>query len=146
MTAGKKLSIALIILCGAIAYLIYLGSAGNWKYYVTVEECLADYAVLSGNCIRVSGKVAGQSLHVGADRRQAVFMLQGTQGAIAVTYSGTIPDNLAEGVDVVVEGWLEEPVALRSEKILTRCASKYESQRPGAEGSAKASTPSEPVL
>jgi cytochrome c-type biogenesis protein CcmE len=47
---------------------------------------------------------------------------------LKVICSGPLPDNLAEDMDVVVEGRLEEPDLLRGDKVLTRCASKYGSQ------------------
>jgi cytochrome c-type biogenesis protein CcmE len=37
-----------------------------------------------------------------------------------------LPDNLVEGIDVVVEGTLEKQGRLRGEKVMTRCASKYQ--------------------
>jgi cytochrome c-type biogenesis protein CcmE len=41
-----------------------------------------------------------------------------------------LPDNLKEDIDVVVEGRLNESGALQGDRVLTRCASKYQSQQP----------------
>jgi cytochrome c-type biogenesis protein CcmE len=38
-----------------------------------------------------------------------------------------MPDNLAEDIDVVVEGVLR-PDGIHAHKVITRCASKYQSQ------------------
>ncbi len=78
--------------------------------------------------LRVNGKVAGGSLQIAPDRRQADFVLQGAKGSLAVTFSGSIPDNLAENMDVVVEGRFENETQFHADKILTRCASKYQSK------------------
>ena len=83
---------------------------------------------LAEDRIRVSGKVAAESLHVADDGRQAAFSLQGRRHRLPVVCPGPLPDRLAEGIDVVVEGRLDASGCLRGEKIVTRCASKYESR------------------
>ena len=40
----------------------YVGAAAHWKYYLTSDECLAHAADLVGSRMRVSGKVADDSL------------------------------------------------------------------------------------
>jgi cytochrome c-type biogenesis protein CcmE len=128
MTTGRKLAIASMFVAGAIVYLAYLGAAESWQYYLTVDECLNDVSLHGGTCLRVSGKVAGDSLQITPDRRQADFMLKGDKDSLAVTFSGSIPDNLAENMDVVVEGRFENEKQFHADKILTRCASKYQSK------------------
>jgi cytochrome c-type biogenesis protein CcmE len=39
-----------------------------------------------------------------------------------------LPDNLAEKMAMVVEGRLDDSGTLHGDKVLTRCASKYQSQ------------------
>jgi len=128
MSTGRKLVIGGIVVAGVTAYMAYLGAASSWQYYLTVDECLADTTVQPGDRIRVNGKVAPGSLQIAAGRGQADFALQGTEAELSVTCSGPLPDNLAEGIDVVVEGRLEDSGRLRGDKVLTRCASKYESR------------------
>ena len=55
------------------------------------------------------------------------FCLQGQTGTLDVVYQGPLPDNLAESMDVVVEGRCEAGGKIVGDKVLTRCASKYES-------------------
>ena len=132
MTTGRKLAIGGVMVAGVTVYMAYVGASTSWQYYLTVDECLADGEGLLGDRIRISGKVARDSLLIAADRREASFALEGTEGNLKVICSGPLPDNLAEEMDVVVQGCLENPGLLRGEKVLTRCASKYESQRPAA--------------
>jgi cytochrome c-type biogenesis protein CcmE len=128
MTTGRKLAIAGLFIAGVTGYMAYLGAAGSWQYYVTVDECLADAGRAAHGRIRVHGKIAADSLHIAEDRREARFTLEATAGGLAVTCPGPLPDNLTERLDVVVEGQLDESGVLRGEKVLTRCASKYKSQ------------------
>ena len=78
-----------------------------------------------------------KTLQISSDRRQIAFTFQTAQGRLAVLCAGPPPDNLVEGMDVVVEGRLEGPGLLQGEKLLTRCASKYKS--PSADASGKPS-------
>ena len=128
MTTGRKLTIGGIIVVAATGMMAYLGASSSWQYYLDVDQCVSGGQDLLGNRIRVNGKVVPDSLNIEVDRTQATFFLEGTEKNLKVVCSGPLPDNLAEGMDVVVEGRLEDPALLRGHKVLTRCASKYESR------------------
>ena len=144
MTTGWKLAVGGLVVVGTTAYMAYLGAATSWQYYWTVDECLANAGTTNGHQpevgrsvpggvrVRVSGKIAPGSLRISSDRKQADFSLEGTERELGVSCSGPLPDNLAEGIDVVAEGRLENPGLLRADKVLTRCAGKYKSQGPSA--------------
>ena len=127
MTTGKRLALVGAVLVGLTAYMAYLGASSSWRYYTTVDECLSNLPTFTGQRIRVSGKVALNSLKIAKDRKQATFLLQGAVGSIQVDCTGLLPDNLAEDREVVAEGLLESPGVLRCNKVLTQCASKYQS-------------------
>lgn len=130
MTMRRKLIVAGGVVAGVAVWIAYLGAASSWQYYVTVDECLTDSGRFAGQRIRVSGRIAADTLTIAENRRQASFTLEGTGGQLPVEYSGPLPDKLAEGGDVVVEGRLDGSGTLCAEKLLTRCASKYQSQMP----------------
>jgi cytochrome c-type biogenesis protein CcmE len=132
MSPSVKLAVGVSIIVGAMVYMGYAGARTSWKYYLTADECVARSVQLTGNRIRVSGGVAGGSLQMAADRSQARFVLQGATATLPVVCTGPLPDNLAENMEVVVEGRLEAGGPLRGDKLLTRCASKYESAVPDA--------------
>ncbi len=58
------------------------------------------------------------------------FTLTDGYEAIAVQYSGALPQNFDEGRDVVVVGSLKGGDALEASKILVKCPSKYEGEEP----------------
>jgi cytochrome c-type biogenesis protein CcmE len=128
MTAERKLGIAAIVVAGATGALALLGGLSTWQYYLTVEECQAAGSSLLGKRIRVNGTVAPASLKLSGGRESANFTLMGSGPGLEVVCQGPLPDNLTEGVQVVVEGELQRPGWLRGERVLTRCASKYESR------------------
>jgi len=136
MSAGVKLAIGAVIITAVTLYMAYVGASSSWKYYVTAEEYLAHPQAFAGQQLRVSGKVADGSLVVPDSRTSGRFALAagtadaaGTAG-LAVECQCVLPDNLAEGVEVVVEGRLNEHGVLRADKVLTRCASKYQASLP----------------
>jgi cytochrome c-type biogenesis protein CcmE len=126
MLPHTKLALGAVVLAGAAAYLAYLGAATSWRYYVLVDECASGRSELVGQRLRVSGRVAAGSLALEVDRSRATFRLCGQQTEVPVTCRGPIPDNLKEEMEVVVEGTLESSGTLRGDKLMTRCASKYE--------------------
>ncbi|NQT38031.1 MAG: cytochrome c maturation protein CcmE [Planctomycetes bacterium] len=128
MTTGRKLAIGVFVIVGVTAYMAYLGASTGWQYYLTVDECVADARALAEDRIRVGGTVAHQSLRITGDGRHAAFSLQGQRHRLPVVCTGPLPDRLSEGIDVLVEGRLDASGCLRGEKIIARCASKYESR------------------
>jgi cytochrome c-type biogenesis protein CcmE len=134
MTPGRKLILAGAVVAAVTIYMAFAGASASWQYYLTADECLARADTLAKDRLRVGGKVALKTLQVSSDRRQIAFTFQTAQGRLAVHCAGPPPDNLVEGMDVVVEGRLEGPGLLQGEKLLTRCASKYKSPSAAASG------------
>ena len=134
MKPVAKLAVGGIIVVGVTCYMAYVGASASWKYYVTTDECLANPAEFSGSRVRVSGLLAPGSLRVTAGRTQAEFSLQGKTGLLDVICRGPLPDNLAEATEVVVEGRVDASGVVHGDKVLTRCASKYESGKPEQKG------------
>jgi cytochrome c-type biogenesis protein CcmE len=128
MSVGLKLAIGGAVLASVLAYVAYLGASSSWQYYLTVDECAANAEQFVGRRVRVSGRVEPGSLVIRDDRSAATFLLTGTRGRLQATCPAPLPDNLDEDMDVVVEGRLEKVTHLQGDKVLTRCASKYQSQ------------------
>lgn len=129
MTNGRKIVLAGLLIAGTTAYMAYLGAAESWQYYLTVDECLADLEGFAGRKVRVSGRLGLQTLQRSAELPRVTFGLEGHGRLLPVVCSPPVPDNLAEGIEVVVEGRLDSKGILQADKILTRCASKYTSRQ-----------------
>jgi cytochrome c-type biogenesis protein CcmE len=130
MTTGKKLAIGGAIVVGLTALMAYRGASATWQYYLTADECAAGKASLIGRRIRASGRVAANSLVVEKNRTRATFTLEGDKSLLKVVCAGLLPDNLKDGMAVLVEGHIDEAGLFHGEKVMTRCASKYESRLP----------------
>jgi cytochrome c-type biogenesis protein CcmE len=126
MSPLAKLGLGAAIVAAGTTYLAYLGASTSWQYYLLVDECIQNQDELLGHRMRVTGKIAAHSLQFPDEGRKATFVLYGQRSELQVSCRGPLPDNLQEGIDVVVEGTLERGGLLRGEKVMTRCASKYQ--------------------
>jgi cytochrome c-type biogenesis protein CcmE len=120
-----KLLLCSVVIVASLGYAVYLGAASGWQYYLQVDECLGQADQFQGKRLRLSGRVAIGSLKASPELREANFVLEGTEHSLPVCYHGAVPDNLAEGRDVVVEGVLTGDDRFQCETLITRCASKY---------------------
>ncbi|MCA9217312.1 MAG: cytochrome c maturation protein CcmE [Planctomycetales bacterium] len=125
MAAGTRLAIGTAIVLTVTAYMAYVGASSSWQYYLTVDECLTLQSDFPTRSIRISGDVLPGSLLIAANRIGAKFELKGTHDNLPVSFEGRVPDNFAEGQQVVVEGCLQSPLAFHADTVLTRCSSKY---------------------
>ena len=143
MSTGRKLMIGGALVACLIAYIAYRGASASWQYYLTTEECLSAGKSLLGHRLRVSGLIAAGTLAVDQTRMRTTFALAGDRTNLTVVCLGPLPDNLAEGTAVLVEGRLDDAGQLSGERVLTRCATKYQSRLPVAEkaGGGKGDSP-----
>jgi len=131
MSTGKKLTIAGIVIAGVTAYMAYLGASSSWQYYMTVKECVDNATQVAGQRIRVSGTIVPGSLVIAPDRQEARFSLSEAGSCLPVVCKGPLPDDLSstKTMEVVVEGRMEDSCTLHGEKLITKCASKYSTQK-----------------
>jgi cytochrome c-type biogenesis protein CcmE len=120
-----KLLVCGVVIAASLAYAVYLGASSSWQYYLQVDECFSQADQFRGKRLRLSGRVAAGSLKASPEHREATFVLEGNVHKLPVCYRGSIPDNLAEGRDVVVEGTFVGDDQFQCETLITRCASKY---------------------
>jgi cytochrome c-type biogenesis protein CcmE len=118
-----------VLLVGAFGYLAYAGMQKGWVYMVTVEQYATD-PQLAAQRVRLHGKVASEGLDVNAAAMSARFNVAGAGHSVAVVYRGAIPDLFAAGRDVVVEGQRGKDGIFHADVLMTKCASKYESNSP----------------
>jgi cytochrome c-type biogenesis protein CcmE len=126
MKPAWKLALGASVIVAVTAYMAYVGASASWKYYLTADEYVADAERFGGQRVRISGAVAPGTLKISPQGNQVAFRLQGETGQLEVVCFCPIPDNLEEGMEVVVEGRCEPGEGIRGDKLLTRCASKYE--------------------
>jgi cytochrome c-type biogenesis protein CcmE len=131
ISMSKKLTVAGLVVTAVTGYMAWLGASSSWQYYMTVKECVDHAQDMAGQRVRLSGTIAPDSLIISPDRREARFSLTETGSSIPVVCKCTLPDNLVPGkaMDVVVEGRLQGGCTFQGDKLITRCASKYEQKK-----------------
>ncbi len=142
----KKLRfvVGVSLVVAAIAYLIITAVRNTAEYYLTVNEAKARQAELSGQMLRVAGRVVPGTVQWDPlsltlrfaitqpppdDGRPGVKTIAATVPAPAkfnVVSSGQPkPYMFAPGRDVIVEGVLTSNGTIQAHQVLTSCPSKY---------------------
>jgi cytochrome c-type biogenesis protein CcmE len=146
----KKLRFAIGagLMVAAIAYLIITAVRNTAEYYMTVSEVSAHQASLTGQSLRVAGRVAPGTISWDPETLTLAFGLMqpppadGTLGvkAVAAMAAGPSfhvicrgepkPDMFAPNRDVIVEGSLMANGTIEARQVLTSCPSKYTPKQP----------------
>jgi cytochrome c-type biogenesis protein CcmE len=120
----------------AVSLLAMVGVRDGWVYYLSVDQFVSD-PDHQGQRVRLHGTVAEEHLQIQSAQLVANFELCGEEETIQVCYSGVIPDLFDAGREVVVEGKLDANGVIQANVLMTKCASKYETE----EGQAPHSSP-----
>ena len=120
------------VLTAAVGYLAYAGVRSGNSYYLPVDSFVAD-AEHQMRRARLHGTVSQDGLTIDAGQGAASFRLLGQTRQLPVRYEGTIPDLFRPGCEIVVEGRLGPDGIFQADRLLTKCASKYQ-QRTGRPG------------
>jgi cytochrome c-type biogenesis protein CcmE len=136
--AKRRFFLGILLVIGAVAYLIYTGIRETSNYYLTIEEFLPQKEAFANEGVRLAGRVQAGSIQWDPKALQLRFVLgpfKEQAGATAqavgipVHYQGVLPDMFAEGRDVIVEGLYHAEQALVAKTLMTSCPSKYEPEK-----------------
>jgi cytochrome c-type biogenesis protein CcmE len=124
-----KLAIAAIVLLGAVTYLAFAGLREGWVYHVDVDQYIQS-SDLQQQRVRLVGKVSPADLQASPAKMAATFTMVGASGkSVRVAYRGTIPDLFKADSEVVVEGRRDVTGLFQADVLMTKCASKYQSDQ-----------------
>lgn len=129
---NKKLVVGIILIAGALLYLVATGLGSSSVYYITVSELKAKAPSIYGKTVRVAGKVVEGSIQWDPQTLTLTFEIADESGKLPVIYYGPRPDMLRDGAEAVVEGrYTQEGVFKVNPKgLLLKCPSKYQEKRP----------------
>lgn len=151
MRRNLRFAIGVGAIVAAIGYLIYAGVENTAEYYLTVNEVHQRAASLSGQTIRVAGRVqpgdiswdpASLTLRFAIAQPPPGDPNQAAVRTVAVSDARTAPlfqviargqpkpDMFAPGRDVIVEGRLAPDQTIEASQVLTSCPSKYVPKKP----------------
>lgn len=126
-----KLLVVLLIISGAVAYLVQAGVRAGWVYSMDADAFL-EKTEFHSRRVRLTGSVGLENVEASPAELTAKFDLVSNGRALRVDYRGAIPDMFKPGHEVVVEGQLDDAGVFRADVLLTKCASKYDEASPHA--------------
>ncbi len=136
MKEKSKFFVGVLLVVGAVGYLMYTGIRETSTYYLTLEEFLLKKEALANEGVRVAGRVQAGSIRWDPKDLRLSFVLgpfkdgaSDQTAGVPVHYQGILPDMFAEGRDVIVEGRYDPGSVLAAKTIMTSCPSKYEPER-----------------
>ncbi len=122
-----KILVTVLIVGGALSYLIFSSVSDSMVYYKTVEEVLAERSRFENEAVRINGLLVEGSIKQKPGTDEFRFVLSKNTKTLEVAYSGILPDNMEPGRELVVQGTMEKGAdRLNASEILTKCPSKYE--------------------
>lgn len=125
-----RLAIGILLVAGATGFLVYKATGENLTYYREVDELLAATDIPKGEKIRLSGDVVDGSIVKSETSRAIRFEITETGGdgssRVPIAYEGTVPDIFKAGIQVVVEGTMDDAGTFQAETLLAKCPSKYQ--------------------
>ncbi len=123
-----KILIGIIVIGGGLGYFTYQAMQSSWSYYYSVDEFSANIADMNNYSLRIAGRVKPGSVNRDLQNLNLTFTLAGAKTEIPVLYTGTVPDNFTEDIEVVVEGRLDENKSFKAKTLMTKCESKYKAK------------------
>jgi cytochrome c-type biogenesis protein CcmE len=124
-----KLAVGVLVIVASVAYLIFSGATGSTVYFLTVPEVQQKLPTLTGEPIRVAGKVTADPVSWDVRNLSLAFVIGDGQSRIPVRYTGVKPDMFQAGVDVIVEGRIGQDGVLVASILMTSCPSKYQEEK-----------------
>ncbi len=127
MLKKKRFLIGGLIIFLAIVFLGYMAFMSGITYYYEVDELLDRGSSITGQTVRVSGKVATdiEQGNGGLILRFTITDNSGVDASLPVVYQGVVSDTFGAGKQVVVEGQYTTDGIFEAQAILAKCSSKY---------------------
>lgn len=125
-----KITISATLVAAAVGIIVYTASrsAGLFRF---VDEVNTQRKELAGKELWMAGKLVPESHRVRRtpDRREEHRFTLAHQGQqIVVLFTGSIPQGVKPGRELIVRGHLSKQGHFRAAEIRTKCPSKYRSQ------------------
>ena len=122
-----RLAIVLVVVAGAVGFLLVQGLDSATVYFRNVDEAVADRDELADRRFRMQGDVVDGSVD---EQGGAVAFEMAFGGETAeVLHRGDPPDLFQPGIPVVVEGHWEGDV-FASDLIVVKHSSEYKAENP----------------
>lgn len=120
------MTIAVLLIVGALGLLITSGLKNNTGSYLSIKEALSVQKSSAGQYIQMQGNLVKGSTTWDPAKVMLGFELTDGKNKIRIAYNGVKPDNFDSGYPIIVEGRFNNNMQFVAENVLVKCPSKYE--------------------
>lgn len=125
-----KYVVGLLLILGALGYLVFGGLGRNLVYFLTPSEYLEGQDRYRDRPVRLGGLVKPGTVHYDKDRLELRFVLTDGVAEVPVVHKGTPPGMFKEGQGVVVEGRFREGT-FQGTNLLVKHSETYQPPKEG---------------
>jgi len=131
MTRRQSALVAVIVVLGAFAWLLYGNLDKNIVFFLTPQELLAKGVDGYEVPVRLGGQVKPGSVQWNAKTLDLRFAITDGTGEIAVRAKGAPPQMFRDGMGVVVEGRYERSGLFQATNLLVKHSNEYRPPKAG---------------
>ena len=147
------------LILAAVIYLIFSATKANAEYFLTVDELQAKGATLTGQNVRISGAVVGNTIQYDANSLTLTFdvaqvpgdqkevdaegglaavlhaaVIDPSRARLKIIYNGPKPDLLKDEAQAIMTGHLDSNGVFHADELLLKCPTKYQEAVPNQAG------------
>lgn len=129
MSKKVKLALGLLVIVGAMVYLMVAGFSANAGYQVSISDLVQNGDSYAGEYLLVEGKVLPETIEWNGEKIELRFTVTDGQYQLPVVYYDVAPDNLdyEGGAEAILRGRYDTGAGVFvADSVETRCPSKYE--------------------
>jgi cytochrome c-type biogenesis protein CcmE len=137
--AAWKIVLSVVVITGAVGFLLRASVKEGAEYYRHVDEVMADTGQLRGKRLQVHGHVVPGSIEQAKGTLMYRFKIETgpmsrpeprKPAVISASYTGLVPDTFKDGAEVVAKGTLtpDNKLDVVADGIMAKCPSKYDSK------------------
>jgi cytochrome c-type biogenesis protein CcmE len=134
MSSTKRrvgLAVAVAVILGTFAYLVYGGIGENLVYFLTPQELVERGDRAYDVPLRLGGQVVPGSVQWNAQAVDLRFQVGDGVRTIAVHSSGAPPQMFRDGIGVVVEGRYHRSGVFESTSLMVKHSNEYRAPKHG---------------
>ena len=129
-----KIVVSVVLVTGAVAFLLNSSVKAGAEYYKHVDEVMAATNDWRGKRLQVHGNVVDGSIEQAKGTLMYRFKIESLpprpHAVISASYTGLVPDTFKSGAEVVAKGTLmaDDKLDVVADGIMAKCPSKYEAK------------------
>jgi cytochrome c-type biogenesis protein CcmE len=145
--AAWKIVLSVVVVTGAVAFLLSRSMKEGAEYYKHVDEVMAAPDTLRSKRLQVHGNVVKDSILQAKGTLQYRFKIESlpprAAAVISANYTGLVPDTFKSGAEVVAKGTIgpDNVLQIVPDGIMAKCPSKYDTSKSGVNAAAADTSP-----